>query len=109
MTGMNGTRLRWVIVIFAGLPRRWEQRPLGAPIFYRLWANVPVPSKANEADVRWVGCFYLRGQEPEPVKNRRSQYRPPRGSIPASIQNPRFMLLTECHSCQALWFEQEHG
>ncbi len=56
-----------------GLPWCREPRPMGAPIFYRLWADVPIASTRNEA--RQVGDSHLRGHTPEPVKNRRSQYR----------------------------------
>jgi len=78
---MNGARLRWG---FVGLPPRWRSSLLGAPIFYRLWANVPATTKRDAAG-RW---FVHQGAAPEPVKNRRSQYRLPRGLSVNNLPKP---------------------
>jgi len=44
---MHATPLKRGFAHLLGLPRRSDQRPLGAPIFYRLWANVPAASSRS--------------------------------------------------------------
>ncbi len=52
---------------------------LGAPIFYRLWANVSAIPPRNQTGNQQMGFSPLCQQRPEPVTNRRSQPRLPKG------------------------------
>jgi hypothetical protein len=87
MSGRTWHSVKTGIVIFMGLLRGWKQRPLGAPIFYRLWAAVPAASVV-EASVLEGGMSgsRIRGATPEPVKNRRFQYGLPGGSNESSLK-----------------------